>query len=111
MQTKRQLMTVNEFLTNLPSRVEPEALAGKASLFHFIISEDEPGEYTVTIADSKIVVTPGLTGEAKCIIKAKSKNFLKVINGETKAMTAVMMGKVKISNLSEMMEYAKHLGF
>ena len=104
-------MTVTEFLNNLPNRVEPEALTGKTSLFHFIISGEEAGEYTVKIADSKIEVSDGLIGEAKCTIKAKSKNFLKVINGETKAMVAVMMGKVKISNLTEMMEYAKHLGF
>lgn len=104
-------MTVKEFLTALPSRVEPEALAGKESLFHFHISGDDGGDFTVKIADQKITVSEGIQGDAKCTIKAKSKNFLKVINGETKAMMAVMMGKVKISNLSEMMEYAKYLGF
>jgi len=104
-------MTVKEFLNDLPNRVEPEALVGKVSLFHFQISGDDGGEYTVKIADQKIEVTEGLSGDAKCTIKAKSKNFLKVINGETKAMMAVMMGKVKISNLSEMMEFAKYLGF
>jgi len=104
-------MTVKEFLNDLPSRVEPEALAGKESLFHFEISGDDGGEFTVKIANQKIEVTDGLVGDAKCTVKAKSKNFLKVINGETKAMMAVMMGKVKISNLSEMMEFAKYLGF
>ncbi len=104
-------MTVKEFLNNLPNRVEPEALTGKESLFHFEIAGDEGGEYTVKIANNKIEVSDGLIGEAKCTVRAKAKNFLKVINGETKAMTAVMMGKVKISNLSEMMEFAKYLGF
>ncbi|HHB79137.1 MAG TPA: SCP2 sterol-binding domain-containing protein [Saprospiraceae bacterium] len=104
-------MTVKEFLNNLPNRVEPEALAGKESLFHFEISGEDGGDYTVKIADNQIEVMDGLVGDAKCTVKAKSKNFLKVINGETKAMMAVMMGKVKISNLSEMMEFAKYLGF
>ncbi len=104
-------MTVKEFLHGLPRRVVPEALEGKDSLFHFLISGDEGGEFTVRIRDGEVRVSDGLEGTPKCTVRAKDKHFMKVVNGEMNATMAVMTGKVKISNLSEMMEYAKLLGF
>lgn len=106
-------MTAQEFLTGfltgLPAKISPDALKGMATTFHFNL--DGSGlQKTLTIKDDKLVVLDGLVGDPKCVVSAKSDVLMKVVKGEENPMMAMMMGKIKISNASEMMKYAKIFG-
>ncbi|MBL7818733.1 MAG: SCP2 sterol-binding domain-containing protein [Saprospiraceae bacterium] len=102
-------MTAQEFLAGLPAKISPEALIGVETTFHFDL--DKGGlQKTLRIANGKLDLLDGLVGEAKCAISAKSETLMNVVSGKENAMMAVMMGKIKISNPSEMMKYAKLLG-
>jgi putative sterol carrier protein len=102
-------MTAQEFLASLPSKVNPDALNGVDTTFHFNL--DEGGlQKTVIAKDGKIELLDGLVGEAKCVVSAKSETLMKLVKGEENPMMAVMMGKVKISNTGEMLKYAKLFG-
>jgi putative sterol carrier protein len=101
-------MTARDFLYKLPTKISPEAIKGHESTFHFDL--EEGGQYTVAVANDKVTVSDGLSGEATCVIKAKEENFLKLINGDLNPMMAVLTGKIKISNQGEMMRYAKLFG-
>ncbi len=100
-------MTARDYIQALPNNVTKEALEGKQTRFHFDISGDGGGQYTVAIDNGEIEVQEGLSGDPKCVVKAKDKDLVGVIKGTLNPMMAVMMGKLKISNLNEMMAYAK----
>lgn len=103
-------MTAAELILSLPEKVTPAAIEGKNTRFHFDIQGDGGGEFTVLIDDGKMEVQEGFHGDPKCVVRAKDADFMKVVSGKMNPMMAVMMQKLKISNLGEMMEYAKIFG-
>jgi putative sterol carrier protein len=50
-------------------------------------------------------------GEPEITLKAKAEDFAKIAAGDMNPMTAMMFGKLKVSNPAAMMKYAKMLGF
>ena len=102
-------MTAQDFLASLPSKVNPDALKGVDTSFHFNL-DNGALQKTVIAKDGKIELLDGLIGEAKCVVSAKSETLMKLVSGEENPMMAVMMGKIKISNTGEMLKYAKLFG-
>jgi putative sterol carrier protein len=70
----------------------------------------DDGQYTVKVEDGKMTIEEGLIGDPKCVVTASAATLGKVISGNMNPMMAVMSGKLKISNLTEMMTYAKIFG-
>lgn len=104
-------MTAKELIMKLPEKFVAESVAPDAeTVFHFRIKGEGGGDFTARIKDQKCEVVEGLEGDAKCVVKASDKNLLKVVNKELNAQMAVFTGKLKISNLGEMMKYAKTFG-
>ena len=103
-------MNARDFIYKLPSKISPSAIEGHDTTFHFDLEGDGGGQYTVRVADNKVLVSDGLLGDASCTIRAKEEDFAKLINGELNPMMAVLTGKVKITNQGEMMRYAKIFG-
>jgi putative sterol carrier protein len=104
------MTTIRSFLHDLPNKVAPEAISDAKTLFHFDISGDQGGLYTLEIDNGEIKISEGLIGESKCTIKASDHVFSSLVNKETNPMTALMMGKLKVSNPGEIMKYIKILG-
>lgn len=73
--------------------------------FHFKISGDNGGDYTVNIEDNECKVTEGLEGEPKCVVKCKDSVYTDIELGKTNAQMAFMMGKIKISNIGAMLKF------
>ena len=103
-------MTATEFINSLPERANTDALADKETIFHFDVSGEGGGQYTVKVKDGKINVTPGVEDEARCTVKTTNDNFMAVINGSLNPLMAIMTGKLKISNQGELLKYAKIFG-
>ncbi|WP_235295819.1 SCP2 sterol-binding domain-containing protein [Portibacter marinus] len=103
-------MTAKEFLMDLPDKVAPEAIEGVNTRFHFILDAPDGQNITVGIENGEAFSKEGLEGEPTCVVKAKSDNMLKILKGDMNPMMAVLTGKLKISNQSEMMKYAKLFG-
>lgn len=103
-------MTALEFLNNLPSKVQKQAVEGMETTFHFDLSGDGGGQVTLALKDGELAVNQGFAGDASCIISSKADDFLKVVTGELNPMMAVLTGKLKISNQGEMLKYAKAFG-
>ncbi len=102
------MVDAKEFLFSLPSKVNPAALEGLSTVFHFNIPDS--GEYTVSLADGKLDVKEGLHGEPKCKVTISNESFGKLLARELNPMMAMMTGKLKISDLGEMTKYAKIFG-
>lgn len=103
-------MTAKEFLMNLPEKVQPEALDGLETTFHFDIEGEGGGKVTVDVKDGQCIAAEGLQGEPKCVVRAKEDNLMKVLKGNINPLMAVLTGKLKISNQGEMLKYAKIFG-
>lgn len=101
-------MTSRDFLYRLPDKVSPGAIEGHETIFHFDI--DGGGQHTVQVANGKVTVTEGLTGDPACVVRTSEEHFLKLIQGDLNPMMAILTGKVKISNQGEMLRYAKIFG-
>ncbi|MBB5017536.1 putative sterol carrier protein [Chitinivorax tropicus] len=96
---------IQELFQGLPARLKVADAAGKSSVFHFDLTGDGGGKYTVSLADGVCKVDDGLVGEAKCVVSAAASDYLDIELGKLRPEMAFMMGKIKISNLPEMMAF------
>ncbi len=80
------------------------------SVFHFKISGEEGGEYTVTIKDKQLRVRTGLHQEPKCEISASDINFKNILLKISNPGIALANGKLQITNVAEVLKFAKPLG-
>ncbi len=101
-------MTAREFFFALPRRVTPEALEGINTNLQFDVAGS--GVYTVLIADGKMKIEEGAVGTPVCTVKVSEENLTKILNKELNPMTAVFTGKLKMTNPTELMRYARMLG-
>ncbi|CAN5422938.1 hypothetical protein BH09BAC1_BH09BAC1_15480 [soil metagenome] len=100
-------ITFQDIVSSIPRRFRPEKAANQHMVFHFEIAGDGGGNYTITIADGKCKLEEGLHGKPDCVVKSKADVYTQIELGNTNPQMALMMGKVKVSNLSKMLEFAK----
>lgn len=103
-------MNAIEYVKGLEDKIDPTVTAGMQTRFHFILSGDDGGDLTVEVDDGNVKVKDGLHGDPKCVVKSKASTFAKLLKRELNPMMAVMTGKIKISNQSELLKYAKVFG-
>ena len=103
-------MSAKEFIMALPTRVNPEAVGNANACFHFNIKGDNGGEFTVAAKDGAVTSAEGLSGEPTCVVTCEGDLLMDIVSGKTNAMMSVFSGKLKLSNPSEMMKYAKMFG-
>ena len=99
------MMTAREIVLGLPDRFRQDDMDPFEGIIHLKIKGDEGGEFTVTISDNKCTVTEGLTGEADCVVKTSDKTYVDTEYGRNNPGMAVMMGKIKVSNLGVLMKF------
>ncbi len=99
--------TAAEIIRSLPERFRPEKVGDWETLFHFDIAGPEGGQFTVTVRKGLCTVENGLKGEPECVVKTTDKVYRDVELGRANAEIAVMTGKIKISDLAEMMRFIK----
>ncbi|MEI6410910.1 MAG: SCP2 sterol-binding domain-containing protein [Bacteroidota bacterium] len=102
------MIDVKEYLFSLPSKVNADALEGLNTVFHFDVKD--AGQFTVQVADGKLGVSEGLSGDPVCKVSTSAESFSKLLSGDLKPMMAMMTGKLKISNPGEMLKYAQMFG-
>ena len=98
--------TAKEIILSLPNRLKKDKAEGLDTTFHFDIAGERGGQFTVEIKDQNANVTEGHVGTANCVVTTSDSTYEDVELGRTNPQMAVMMGKIKISNLSEMMKFA-----
>jgi putative sterol carrier protein len=100
-------MTAAELIQSLPQRMKKGVGQGQQLIYHFDISGAEGGQFTVKVNDGVCTVQSGLTGEPECVVQAKDKVYVDVEMGRTNPQTAVLFGKVKVSNIPSMLSFAQ----
>jgi putative sterol carrier protein len=102
------MFDAKDFIFALPQKVAPEAIEGHNTTFHFNIADS--GQYSVEVKDGKMNVSEGLNGTPTCKVDISAQNLGKLLSGDLNPMMAMTMGKLKISNIGEMLKYAKIFG-
>jgi putative sterol carrier protein len=98
-------MTAREIILALPTRLKQDEAGDQSGIFQFKLEGDTGGEFTVTVAGGSCEVQEGLHGEPSCVISAQATDFEDAELGRTNKQMAVMMGKIKISNLGAMLKF------
>lgn len=96
-----------DIIKSLESRFRPEKAGDFAAVFHFDIAGDNGGQFTATIGEGACKVNEGHVGSPTCTIATKDSVYEEIELGKRNPEMAVMMGKIKISNISEMMKFTK----
>lgn len=100
-------VTAKQILESIPYRFRAEKAVGYRSLFHFDISGEEILQYTVEVNEGRCFLSSGLSGHADCTVKTKAGIYVDLETGKANPQMALMLGKVKISNIAAMMQFAK----
>ncbi|MEQ8711603.1 MAG: CoA transferase, partial [Cyclobacteriaceae bacterium] len=97
----------NSIIQSIPARFRPQKAEGYQTTVHFEISGDKGTQFTVEIADQHCNFKEGLHGEAVCVVRAKAKHYAALESGEINPQLAILTGKVKVSNINEMLRFSK----
>jgi putative sterol carrier protein len=98
-------MTAREIVLALPQRLKVDEAEGQSGVFQFQLEGETGGDFTVCVANGKCTVEEGLHGEPDCVISAAASDFEDAELGRVNRQMAVMMGKIKISNLGAMLKF------
>ena len=104
------MQTAKELLKSVEGQFDPAKVPGANTVFHFLLSGEKGGDFTVVVKDDKCTITEGLTGEPKCTIRSTDEVFENIMTGKMNPTMAVMGGKLRISDIGEMMKFAKPFG-
>ncbi|MBP6730812.1 MAG: SCP2 sterol-binding domain-containing protein, partial [Chitinophagales bacterium] len=99
--------TAQQIIESIPFRFRAEKAQNYQANFQFEISGDETLAYTVVINNGTCDLQQGLQGTADCNIKTKASTYIDLETGKANPQMALMMGKIKVSNIAAMMQFAK----
>lgn len=103
-------MTIKEYIYSLPQKTNAQMLKGIDTMFHFDVEGDGGGQFTIRAINEQLEIQEGLTGTANCLVSGKARHMQAILDGQLTPMMAVLTGKIKISNQSEVLKVAKILG-
>lgn len=102
-------MKAFEMIKSFEKRIATDEIDEKEDkIFHFILSGDGGGEFTVSLKNKKVKVSEGLHGNADCEVKAKAKDYEALENGDLSPQWAFITGKIKVSDVSELLKFKSH---
>jgi alkylation response protein AidB-like acyl-CoA dehydrogenase/putative sterol carrier protein len=99
--------TAEALLASLPGRFRPEKAADWRACLHLRLRGAARPEWTVHVADGACSVTAGLEGRPDCVIDMQAETYVGIETGRINAQVAFMMGRVKVSDIAEMMRFVK----
>src|SRR5690606_1072922 len=100
-------ITAQQILLSIPHRFRAEKAHDYETVFHFDLSGDNAGQYTVFINNKICELKEGLHGTAQCVVKTKAEIYVQLETGKLNPQLALMTGKVKVSNIAEMIRFSK----
>ena len=98
-------VTVHQLFATIPARFRADKAVGYATVFHFRLGDELLR--TVRIADGQCTVAEGLIGQPSCTVTTKPETYVRLETGDLNPQMALMTGKVKVSDIAEMMRFAK----
>lgn len=100
------LETAREIVLSLPDRLKKHKVADDyETVVNLDIEGERGGQFTVTVKDKECTVEEGFVGTPKCKVTTKDSTYEATELGRENAQMAVMMGKIKLTNIAEMLTF------
>ncbi|MGE5235112.1 MAG: acyl-CoA dehydrogenase family protein [Acidobacteriota bacterium] len=99
--------TAEGLIASLPGRMRPDRAEGWTTCLHFRLRGADEPEWTVRVADGQCRVAKGHEGNPSCVVEMKADTYVGIETGAVNPQVAFMMGKVKVSNIAELMRFVK----
>jgi putative sterol carrier protein len=97
--------TAREIMLHIPERFKAAEAGPETAIFHFVLEGETGGNFTVKVDGGKCTAEEGLVGEPECVITSAASDFEDAELGRVNRQMAVMMGKIRISNLGSMLKF------
>ena len=98
--------TAKDIIYSLPQRLKADKVDDTAThRFHFLLDGPTGGNFTVTLQNKTVTILDGLVDTPTCEIKAKATDYEDLELGRGNPQMMFMMGKIKVSNLGEVMKF------
>ena len=99
--------TISGLVSSLPRRFQPDKAGGWHARLHLRLSGGDVPEWTVRVEDGRCEVAAGLTGDPTCVVEMMGDTYVAIETGRLNPQVAFMTGRVKVSNIAEMMMFIK----
>lgn len=96
-QSSLRARTARGFFRALPLVFQRGPARGWSAVFHFVLEESGPVEFTVQIADGDLVTQPGLVGAPDVVVRASAQTWLAIVEKKRSPVWAVVTGRLKIA--------------
>lgn len=96
-----------EIIESIPLRFRPEKAGEYSGAVFFDLSGPEGGQWTVRISEGLCHLDSGQTAIPTCIVSADAAVYADLELGRIDAQQAVLSGKLKVSNLMDMMQFIR----
>lgn len=98
-----RIETIRDMIAGMPLAFNAEAAGDLKAVVQFDISDEEPGDYYITISDGICTSYEGKHTDPSVTIRTPSDVWLKISRGELSGATAYMTGKFKVSGKLELL--------
>jgi NAD(P)-dependent dehydrogenase (short-subunit alcohol dehydrogenase family)/acyl dehydratase/putative sterol carrier protein len=101
-----QTQQIKTLFAAMPSTFKPEKATGWAPTLHFIVGD--VASFTLTIANGHAAIQDGTQGRPSCVVTFNSADtFIGLVQGKLKADQAFMSGKIKASDMADLMKFSR----
>ena len=90
-------LTLPELMERHPAAFKPEAAQGVDTTLQYHLTGAEGGDWIVRIKDGQCTVTQGVAENPNMTLTADAQDYKQILLGKSNAMTAFMMGKLKLA--------------
>ncbi len=100
--------TIHDLIAAMPLAFKSEAAGDLEAVFQFDITDEDPGDYYLTIADGICTAYEGTHPDPNATIRTPADVWLKISRGQMNGAAAFMTGKYKVTgNLQLLMKMEK----
>jgi alpha-methylacyl-CoA racemase len=100
-------ITAQQIINSIPDRFRPEKALGLSLVFHFDIGGSEIIKAGIVINEGLCHLQEGFTSQPDCVLTTDAETYVALETGKMEPQAAFIEGKIKVSNIAAMMQFAK----
>ena len=100
-------ISATDILQSIPQRFRVEKAEGFNTIVHIDLSGANAVAYTIEITEGKCLLQEGLHDKPTCTVQSSTEDYVALETGAMNPQMALMSGKVKVSNIAEMLQFTK----
>lgn len=103
---EEKAFSVASLILDLPRRFKKGKMPAYRGCIHLTLTGDGGGTFTVTVSDDTCTVQEGHHGVPTCTVEADARLYADMETGKVRPEQALFSGKLRISDLGEMMTFS-----